>query len=330
MVDLKSFKRWVLDVLGRACAERVIELNLPATVPSEVLFGWNQKYWGLEVANGHRTYCLFQAVANYYLCLRPRNSIGVCFGELHLNSKLSPYMGLITRDLNRWASWIRGICSAWKIAAALASFDKRSKVTLKVCLRDVYETYIDACGFSVFVTKALKSCYGNFTALNTLLKILTKNAVDSSKRQFYAINESHCTRLAYFYALICNECGKKCDKQRMYELAKIKLLTCFGFVPSYKLDMFKKLLALDLDLTSTLIMFYGMPRYSKAWLNIKRLRDNLANLNLEIKHVCWLNVDSKTESNLLFQFNFSIANIIGESYQLGPDTVTSSLIQQNE
>ncbi|XXN19751.1 MAG: hypothetical protein AAJB65_00045 [Candidatus Hodgkinia cicadicola] len=330
MINFRSYKRWILDVLSRECSERVIEINLPIAVPDRALFGWKYKHWGVEIINGRRVCYLFQAVVDYYLCLRPRNSVGVYFGELFVGSRFVPYLGLTTRDLNCWASCVRGIRSAWKAAVALTSSSVRSKVVLKVCSRDVYNVYVDACGFSVFVTGALKACYGDFSALSTLLAILSNNVVDSSRKQFYAVNEGYCSRLAYLYYLMCNECGGHCDKQRIYELARLRLLTCFGFVPSHKLDMFKRLLALDLDLTSTLALFHGMPRYSKAWLYLKRLRDNLSDLDLEIKHVCWLDSDAKVESNLLFQFDSSAVSVVGESYQLEADTVTSSLIRQSE
>ncbi len=94
----------------------------------------------------------------------------------------------------------------------------------------------------------------------------------------------------------------------------------------YKLNLFKKLLSLDLDLTSTLVLFNGIPRYARAWLSLKRLRDSLSNLGLQIKHVCWLDEGAKTESELLFQFSFSFGNATGEGYKLGSEAVTSSLV----
>ncbi|XXN13627.1 MAG: hypothetical protein AAI902_00060 [Candidatus Hodgkinia cicadicola] len=326
MLNFRSCKYWILNVLRCECAERVVELILPTVVPVSMLAGWHSRYWGAEVLNDFRTCCLFQPVACYYLYLCSRDSVNVCFGELYANYCFVPYLGLLTKDSVCWASWVRCLFATWSIISGLASFNNTSNVTLKVCLRSVYNNYVDVCDFSAAVANELKSCFGNFEALRTLLALLSANATDSNKRRLYAVSNIRQLKLAYFYSSICDEFGKRCGKQRVFELAKLKLLKCASFVCFDKLNLFKKLLSLDLNLMSTLMLFNGISKYAKAWLNLKRLRDNLSSLNLEIKHVCWFDEPAKIESDLLFQFSFGFGNATGESYRRRSDVVTSSLV----
>ncbi|AUG33758.1 hypothetical protein TETCHI4_000066 [Candidatus Hodgkinia cicadicola] len=326
MVNFRSCKYWILDTLQRECAKRVVELNLPSVVPVSMLAGWRSRYWGAEVLNDYRTCCLFQPVACNYLYLCPRDSVNVCFGELYANSRFVSYLGLLTRDSACWASWVSCIFATWSIVSGLASFNNTSNVTLKVCLRSVYNNYVDACEFSVFVANALKACFGDFAALRTLLALLSANAVDSDKEQLCAVSDDQQLKIARFYSSICDATGKRCGEQRLFELAKLRLLKCASFVRLNKLNLFKKLLSLDLNLVSTLTLFNGISKYAAAWLNLKRLRDNLASLNLEIKHVCWLDESAKIESDLLFQFGSEFGNATGESFRCHSDVVTSSLL----
>ncbi|AUG91425.1 hypothetical protein TETLON2a_000012 [Candidatus Hodgkinia cicadicola] len=326
MLNFRSCKYWVLDVLRSSCASRVVELNLPAVVPVSMLAGWHSRYWGAEVLNNYRTCCLFQPVACYYLRLCARDSVNVCFGELYANSQFVPYLGLLTKDSVCWASWVRCIFSTWSVISGLASFYNTSNVTLKVCLRSVYNNYVDVCNFSVFVTDALKSCFGNFEALRTLLALLSANTIDSDKKQLCAVGGAKQLKLACFYSSICDEFGKRYTGRRMFEFAKLRLLKRASFARFDKLNLFKKLLSLDLNLVSTLMLFNGISKYAKAWLNLKRLRDSLSTLNLEIKHVCWFDKPAKTESELLFRFSFEFGSATGEGYKCHSDNVTSSLV----
>ncbi|XXM93321.1 MAG: hypothetical protein AAI946_00050 [Candidatus Hodgkinia cicadicola] len=250
----------------------------------------------------------------------------MCFGELYINSCFVSSVSLLAKDSVCWASWAKCMFATWKIVSGLASAS--ANAVLKVCLRDVYDNYVDACGFSVFVTDALKACYGNFEGLRTLLALLSVNAVDSSEKQFYAVSRSQHSKLVYFYSLICDEFSG-CCKRRLSDFAVLKLLRCASFVPLRKLNLFKKLLSLDLNLVSTLVLFKGLSRYARAWLSLKRLRDNLSALNLEIKHVCWLDESAKLEPDLLFQFSSAVVNATGESYKLGANVVTSSALAYN-
>ncbi len=98
MLDFRNCRRWILDTLCGKCAERVVEINLPAVVPVCVLTGWHPRHWGAEVLRNYRTCCLFQPVACYYLRLCSRDSVNVCFGEQCVGSRFVPYLGLLTRD----------------------------------------------------------------------------------------------------------------------------------------------------------------------------------------------------------------------------------------
>ncbi|XXM90140.1 hypothetical protein AADW59_00055 [Candidatus Hodgkinia cicadicola] len=327
MLELKSYKRWVLDTLCDEHMGQVVEVSLPAVVPIKVLTKWHSRYWGLESLSGYRAYYLFQPVV--YERVRALSCLGVCFGELCVDFKFVSYLGLLAVDSNRWVSWIRCIVSTWKLVSGLTSSKFGLKPLLKVCLRDVYENYVDACGFSVFVTDALKACYGNFDALNVLLALLSVNASTSNKPQLYAIKREWCSRLAYLYSAMSKESSGFCGR-RSFELAKLKLLKTVGIVPLYKLNMFKRLLALDLDLISTLAVFGRSPKYSRAWLSLKRLRDSLSALELDVKHVCWLAESAKTECDLMFEFCGGGVGAVGEGWTAGVDVVTSSLVCYSE
>lgn len=146
----------------------------------------------------------------------------------------------------------------------MASFSNTSSVTLKVCLRSVYNNYVDVCDFNAFVANELKSCFGNFEALRTLLALLSASAIDSDNKQLNNVSDARQRKLAHFYSLICEEFGKRCSKQRLFELAKLKLLKRASCAWFGKLNLFKKLLSLDLNLTSTLMLFNGVSKYAKA------------------------------------------------------------------
>ncbi|XXN13792.1 MAG: hypothetical protein AAI978_00055 [Candidatus Hodgkinia cicadicola] len=326
MLDSKRYKHRILSALARKCAWQVVELGLPTAVPAKMLKGWHSRYWGMETALGYRVCYLFQPVACYYLSLCPLDSVGVYFGEHYIKFRFVPYIGLLAKDDVCWSSWTKCLVATWNTICCLAPINTDFNGVLKISLREVYNNYVDACGFSVFVTKVLKSCFGNFEALKATLAALSANAVNSNKRQFYAVDNKYYTRLVYFYSLICNEVNANYCKQRVADFAKLKLLKCAGFVPTYKLDLFKKLLSLDLDITSTLNLFNNVPRYTKAWMVLKRFRDCLSDLDIEVRHVCWLCESAKTKSDLLFQFSSNVANAIGESYKHGFGVVTSSIV----
>ncbi|ATW05981.1 hypothetical protein TETLIM2_000011 [Candidatus Hodgkinia cicadicola] len=326
MLNFRSCKYWILDTLQRKCAKRVVELNLPTVVPVSMLAGWHSRYWGAEVLNDYRTCCLFQPVACYYLYLCSRDSVNVCFGELYADSRFVSYLGLLTKDSVCWAGWVSCIFATWSVISGLASFNNAPNLTLKVCLRSVYNNYVDVCKFSAFVANALKACFGNFEALRTLLALLSANAIDSDEKQLRAVSNIQQLKMACFYSSICDALGGRCGKRRLFELAKLRLLKCASFVSLSKLNLFKKLLSLGLNLLSTLTLFNGVSEYAEAWLDLKRLRDNLSSLNLEIKHVCWFDESAKTESDLLFQFSFGFGNATGESYKRHSSVVTSSLV----
>ncbi len=104
---------------------------------------------------------------------------------------------------------MRCVFATWSVVSGLASFGADSGITLKVCLRSVYNNYVDACGFSAFVTEALKSCFGNFEALRTVLALLSANAVSSAKKRFHAVSDIQQLKLAKFYSSSYGELGKR-------------------------------------------------------------------------------------------------------------------------
>lgn len=116
----------------------------------------------------------------------------------------------------------------------------------------------------MFVANALKSCFGNLEALRTLLALLSANAIDSDKERLYGVSYAQQLKLACFYSSICDELGKRCSERKLFELAKLRLLKRASFVRLSKLNLFRKLLSLDLSLVSTLVLLNGVPKYAKA------------------------------------------------------------------
>ncbi len=132
-------------------------------------------------------------------------------------------------------------------------------------MRSVFNNYVDVCEFSAFVADALKACFGNFEALRTLLALLSVNdVIDSGSKQLCVVGNAQRPKLACFYSSVCDAFGGRCSKQRLFELVKLRLLNCASFVRLSKLNLFKRLLSLDLSLLSTLALFNGVSEYAKA------------------------------------------------------------------
>ncbi len=179
------------------------------------------------------------------------------------------------------------------VNAALMSrkiFPDSVPLTFIVSCREVYDALIDACLFDFPVPGLLKACFGNQDALRSMLALLATCSEVPRKKCFRMSGHDIFTRLLDLYTTVDASLAPYGLGVNIALLAQYEAIRLACFVNIYKLNLFRKLMSLNITVPQLIRILWGRPKYLRAVWALIRIYNNLRVVpNLHIYHMCIFN-----------------------------------------
>ncbi len=275
---------WVIKNVCR-CNDNVMVLRLPLIVPTKWFYGCDPLLAGVAINANHRSWFMYQPIVWRFYQLLPKDILMIAASYALVNDKHIRYVGIANSSRSLWKSLMLNLNGI--ISTVSKSLRKGSKLTLTICCKEIYENIVDMCCFEPHVAKLLKGCYGNISALQTVLGILSKNCLPSNKKIFRSSFNETFDRFFDLFASVDKATafyGFGSKVKLFAQLEAIKLCT----VDLFRFNMFKKLISLELDVNKFIKLLWGITRSIGVIKSLKRLRDNFKHFeNLTIYHSCY-------------------------------------------
>ncbi|MGP1918754.1 MAG: hypothetical protein ACTS4V_01880 [Candidatus Hodgkinia cicadicola] len=270
-------------------------------------------HMGVQVGSDWKTLFPPRAAVTYFLAPLQVDCLYVCESLAFVEDCLLHCFEIVTKEKSFWSSHFKNIAACFHLLSQINPAG--TTLELRLCYREAFDAIVNACKFPQPIGAILRSCWGNPSALDVTLAILSRNTNCTRPPVDW---KSYHRRSASIFKLTSAEMAPFKARASARKLLLLEIAARMTNFPRRSLNKFRRLISMTTEVNMAARMFRGLPALRPFLRIIKRVSSKLLcgrNLSIKFSHLHSNPFDPKASA--VHQLISPFGSISGISYAEG-------------